>query len=270
MKTMHTEDFIEFKVLPYIISFFALLFIATGITRKRKMLYTLFTLFVIFGIIAMVDFWKWEYDYGHNLDPGAAIIVPGMAYQPPLIGFKQLLNFGAYSIPDIGGWLFIVAGVLALLSIVLDRRMVKKESKLKVVAALILVSSTLSACSVTPQPLKIGVDNCTFCQMTISNPRFGAEILTAKGKVLKYDDISCLVTDMTTKKIAENDIHSIYSADFCGNHDLIDVKSSFFFKSENLRSPMAGNIAAFSNKDSMNFYMNSLSGEAVAWDDIIK
>ena len=37
MKTMHTEDFIEFKVLPYIISFFALLFIATGITRKRKM-----------------------------------------------------------------------------------------------------------------------------------------------------------------------------------------------------------------------------------------
>ncbi len=270
MKTMHTEDFIEFKVLPYIISFFALFFIATGITRKRKMLYTLFTMFVIFGIIAMVDFWKWEYDYGHNLDPGAAIIVPGMAYQPPLIGFKQLLNFGAYSIPDIGGWLFIAAGVLALLSIVLDRRMVKKESKLKVVAALILVSTSLSACSVSPQPLKIGVDNCTFCQMTISNPRFGAEILTAKGKVFKYDDISCLVTDMATKKIAENDIHSIYSADFCGNHDLIDVKSSFFFKSENLRSPMAGNIAAFSNKDSMNFYMNSLSGEAVAWDDIIK
>jgi len=53
----------------------------------------LFTLFVLFGIIAMVDFWRWEYDYGHDLDPNAAIIVPGMAYQPPLIGFKQLLNF---------------------------------------------------------------------------------------------------------------------------------------------------------------------------------
>lgn len=24
----------------------------------------------------MYDFWRWEYNYGHNLDPNAAIIVP--------------------------------------------------------------------------------------------------------------------------------------------------------------------------------------------------
>ena len=66
----------------------------------------------------MVDFWLWEYDYGHDLDPAAAIKVPGMAYQPPLIGFKQLLNFGAYSIPASGGWIFIGVGVIvAALSI---------------------------------------------------------------------------------------------------------------------------------------------------------
>ena len=67
----------------------------------------------------MVDFWLWEYDYGHNLNPDAAIVVPGMTYQPPLIGFKQLLNFGAYSYPDIGGWImFGVALVLTGLSFV--------------------------------------------------------------------------------------------------------------------------------------------------------
>jgi len=57
----------------------------------------------------------------HDLDPNAAIKVPGMAYQPPLIGFKQLLNFGAYSIPDIGGWLFIGAGVLMVAAYFKDR-----------------------------------------------------------------------------------------------------------------------------------------------------
>ena len=77
--------------------------------------------FIIFGIVAMVDFWIWEYNYGHDLDPNAAIKVPGMAYQPPLIGFKQLLNFGAYSIPDIGGWLFIGAGVLMVAAFFKDR-----------------------------------------------------------------------------------------------------------------------------------------------------
>ena len=114
MKTLHEDDFVEFKILPFIISFFGLFFITAGITKSRKLLFTLFALFVAFGVIAMADFWKWEYDYGHNLNPEAAIIVPGMAYQPPLIGFKQLLNFGAYSIPDIGGWLFIIAGATAL------------------------------------------------------------------------------------------------------------------------------------------------------------
>src|SRR5574343_1564468 len=109
MQTLHAENFIEFTLLPYIISFYALLMLITGVKGGKKMLLTTFIAFVVFGIIAMVDFWRWEYNYGHNLDPNAAIIVPGMAYQPPLIGFKQLLNFGAFSIHDIGGWLYIAA-----------------------------------------------------------------------------------------------------------------------------------------------------------------
>jgi len=56
----------------------------------------------------------WGYDYGHNLDPTAAIIVPGMSYQPPLIGTKQLLNFTAFSGPDIGGWIFVVSAVMVI------------------------------------------------------------------------------------------------------------------------------------------------------------
>ena len=88
--------------------------------NRKKILYVLLTAFILFGIIAMIDFWRWEYNYGHNLDPKAAIIVPGMAYQPPLIGFKQLLNFGAYSIPDIGGWLFVLLGVVTISTLIFE------------------------------------------------------------------------------------------------------------------------------------------------------
>ena len=66
MKTLHTEDFMEFTVLPYIIGFFALFFVVTGIIARRKLLYLLCILFVGFGILAMYDFWRWEYNYGHN------------------------------------------------------------------------------------------------------------------------------------------------------------------------------------------------------------
>lgn len=115
MKTIHANDFIEFKVLSYCVGFFAALFLLTGAIANKKLFYLLSVLFIAFGVTAMVDFWRWEYDYGHNLNPEAAIKVPGMTYQPPLIGYKQLLNFGAYSYPDLGGYIFLFAGLVILI-----------------------------------------------------------------------------------------------------------------------------------------------------------
>ena len=114
MKTIHQEDFWEFKVLPYALGFFAVLAFLFAFLKKKWGLYFFTALFLLFGIAFMVDFWLWEYDYGHNLNPNAPIIVPGMSYQPPLLGFKQLLNFGAYSYPDVGGWIMFAVGIISV------------------------------------------------------------------------------------------------------------------------------------------------------------
>ena len=120
MKTLHTKDFIEFTLLPYIIALFAACCLAVALINRKKWLILLTSIFVLFGIVAMTDFWRWEYNYGHDLNPEAAIQIPGMAYQPPLIGYKQLLNFGAYSIPDTGGYIFIAVGFILLLATTLQ------------------------------------------------------------------------------------------------------------------------------------------------------
>ena len=115
MKTLHAEEFIEFTVLPYIIGFFGIWAIIVGLYFKsRRSVLILLITFALFGVLAMYDFWRWEYAYGHDLDPTAAIQIPGMAYQPPLIGFKQLLNFGAFSIPDLGGWMMLTGGIRSI------------------------------------------------------------------------------------------------------------------------------------------------------------
>ena len=93
----------------------------------------------------MVDFWRWEYQYGHDLDPDAAIRIPGMAYQPPLIGFKQLLNFGAYSIPDIGGWIFIIVGCCLLGLVIIEGK--AKKSVLQSSKMTSIISAYDWACS---------------------------------------------------------------------------------------------------------------------------
>lgn len=274
MKTLHTEDFIEFKILPGIIIFFALCFMIVAISGKRKWLNILCVMYVVFGIIAMVDFWRWEYNYGHNLNPEAAIIVPGMAYQPPLIGFKQLLNFGAYSMPDKGGWLFVTAGALLLSCVVLEWRRNKKITKLQTKAMLLLafgwIATTLSSCNTSPQSIRIGKDNCDFCKMTISDARFGAEIVTKKTKLFKFDDEHCLISFLQAKQVKEPDIAGVYFTDFNSPHQLIKVEEAIFLQSPALKSPMNGNIAAFRDEESFEKAFQKFYGNKISWGDMQK
>lgn len=270
MKTLHAEDFIEFTILKYIIYFYALFALFTAIIGNKKVLYTLFTMFVLFGIIAMVDFWRWEYDYGHDLDPNAAIIVPGMAYQPPLIGFKQLLNFGAYSIPDIGGWLFIVSGLFMLIATLKESNFMNRFKKNKVAASSILMLSFcfLASCgNKGPQAIKLNSDNCDYCKMSISDARFACELVTEKSRVYKFDDVNCLMgfKGENADKVANAEY---YVADFLSPYALVEAKSMQFIEGESIGSPMGGNIAAFTNKDSALFFNEKLQCTLINWADI--
>jgi len=271
MKTLHADEFIEFTILPYIISGYALACLLVVFIRKRKALYILFGAFVLFGIIAMIDFWRWEYNYGHNLDPNAAIIVPGMAYQPPLIGFKQLLNFGAYSIPDIGGWLFIISGLLMASAVFLEFRKFKKLKKQNItIMALPIILFSLFSCEPTkPDAIKLNSDNCDNCGMTISNPKFASVLFTSKGRTYKFDDISCLLDYKNDNK--EKALNAgLYVANFLSDNQILPVEKAVFIKGENVKSPMGGNIAAFENKESANTYAVDLAAEFTDWNTINK
>ncbi len=127
MATLHDENFPEFKILPVVFGLFALVSLLLVFIGKRKGVKLFLITYVVFILSAAVDFYRWNYEYGHNLDPNAAIKVPGMAYQPPLLGYKQLLNFGAYSIPDTGGWLLTGAAVLLLFIVVKEYHLLQKK-----------------------------------------------------------------------------------------------------------------------------------------------
>jgi copper chaperone NosL len=122
MRTLHADDFKEFVILPYIFGGFIILGLVVAFINKRSLFFIYTIGYVLFCILAMVDFYRWEYEYGHDLDPAAAIIVPGMAYQPPLIGYKQLLNFSAWSWPDAGGYLLVGSALLLVAGSVIEIR----------------------------------------------------------------------------------------------------------------------------------------------------
>lgn len=116
MKHIEVSMFPEFGYMKYIVGALIGLGLLAALINRRFALVGFTAIIVLTGIAALVDFYLWGYDYGHNLDPTAPIVVPGMYYQPPLIGTKQLLNFTAFSGPDIGGWIFMGIG-LAVISV---------------------------------------------------------------------------------------------------------------------------------------------------------
>ncbi|MDZ7721092.1 MAG: hypothetical protein U5K72_19885 [Balneolaceae bacterium] len=113
MKPITPESIPELKIMPWIFGFLIVSGLGIAIWGNRTALLIWIILFILLAIAGVVDFYLWGYDYGHNLNPDAAIKIPGMTYQPPLIGTKQLLNIKATSLPALGFYISLLSISLA-------------------------------------------------------------------------------------------------------------------------------------------------------------
>ncbi|MDA0196263.1 MAG: hypothetical protein O2887_14810 [Bacteroidetes bacterium] len=120
MKYIEPDQIPELQYFPYVVVGIVALGLIFGFIGNRKLFLAWTIIMVVIGILGIYDFYLWEYDYGHNLSPTAPIKIEGMAYQPPLIGSKMLLNFKADSWPATGGILLGFSIVLGLLSFYLS------------------------------------------------------------------------------------------------------------------------------------------------------
>lgn len=112
----------EFRYMPYALAFMILGALVTLFFDRLLMIYLGLVNFALVGLAGLYDFWRWEYNYGHHLHPDAPISIPGMSYQPPLLGCKTLLNINACSWPHVGGVL-LISSALILLFILISERM---------------------------------------------------------------------------------------------------------------------------------------------------
>jgi copper chaperone NosL len=235
---------------------------------NKKSITLLFIAFLLFVMLAGIDFYRWNYNYGHDLDPNAAIQVPGMAYQPPLIGYKQLLNFAAYSIPDIGGWMLAMAGIFLFLAVAIERKLFARFKKSGTsVATIIVAALVLTSCgSSEPKPIRQNVDGCDYCKMKISNTRFAAEVITEKGRYYKFDDIACMIRYVKTN--TNVGYKGIFVSNYADEKQLIPAEKSFYIKGGTLSSPMRGNIAGFATEKDAATYREKFNAEPTGWPEL--
>jgi len=124
------ETIPEFKIFPWVIAIMVVLGVVIGVKGNYKLFLAWFILMSILGIAGMYDFYLWEYDYGHNLNPKAIMNFKNpdgsvMGFQPPLFGTKYILNFTAHSYPRTGAYFLFIGMLMTFISFFIG----KKEAK---------------------------------------------------------------------------------------------------------------------------------------------
>ncbi len=128
----------------------------------------------------------------------------------------------------------------------------------------------LVSCSVKPEPLVLGKDACYACKMTLVDGRFGGEIVTKKGKVYKFDDLTCMVNFSKSGYEPKENIALQLVIDYAHQGNLIDVQKTSYCKSEQIKSPMAGQAAAFEKKEDLEKFNSEWKGTVLTWDEFLK
>ncbi len=118
MQPINPDSIPELKWFWMVFLAFLIFGLIVAAVGKKILLYFWFVLYALFGIYALYVFWKWEYEYGHNLDPHAPLTVD--PFQPPLLGKLKMMNFTVIAYPVLGGWALILAGILGFVAVILE------------------------------------------------------------------------------------------------------------------------------------------------------
>ena len=135
---------------------------------------------------------------------------------------------------------------------------------------ILLLLFLLPYCGGKPEPINYGHDECEFCRMQISDNRYGAELVTDKGKAYKFDAIECMIEYAMVKNFIGDANQKFLVTDFATPGSFIDAVNAFYVQNDNFRSPMGLNVVAFESEVSRQKFVAESGGSLLNWVDVIE
>ena len=135
------------------------------------------------------------------------------------------------------------------------------------IACGLFICGLFFSCSREPEAINYGKDNCEHCKMAIMDDKFGAELISSKGKVHKFDATECMVaflqanTDHSEKAL-------LLTVNIARPGTLIDARKAIYLKDRMFKSPMGGNLASFTSRQLAENNMQSSDGKILTWEEL--
>jgi copper chaperone NosL len=134
----------------------------------------------------------------------------------------------------------------------------------------ILIILTLTSCGSKPEPINYGHDECEFCRMLVTDNKYGAELVTDKGKIYKFDSVECMIEFSLVKNTLGDTNNKLLITDFNNPGNLVDARNSFYVKNDKFRSPMGLNVTAVNNGEQAQKFISENGGEKLSWIEVIE
>lgn len=292
MQPIEPEAIPELDIFPPVLVGIIVLGLAAAAIGRRWALTGWLALFVGLAIAGLVDFYLWMIDYGHNLDPMAAIKVPGMTYTPPLIGSKELLNITASSWPHIGSFFLAASMALGAWAVFLAWRRPKATTasstplRMSAAAVVLVAALPLAACGgpearqatpateiVTPEGHMVyGESEDPYCGGLVERIRWGGEIETTQGERLRFRSVECLAAHLAEGRTPAAEVAAVRVVDFPHGTQLLPAEEAHFLLTPNLASPAnrGHNVMAIGTEKLAVSLQEGYSGRLMAWDEVLE
>ena len=134
---------------------------------------------------------------------------------------------------------------------------------------LLLSLALLWGCEPAPEAIRYGEDGCTRCKMLIMDQKFGAELVTAKGKVYTFDSIECLAAFYLNEDIPKTAVHSLWVTSFDQPGQLTEASTAVYLHSERLPSPMGMNLSGYPSNSSAQRMQAQVNGDILDWEGVL-
>lgn len=153
----------------------------------------------------------------------------------------------------------------------IDRREALRRGMLLIAGAVTAPAlGALAACTAAaPRPIAYGHDECAYCRMVVSDARFGAALITSKGRTVVFDSVECLASwyDLGRDERGRDGARSLWVSDYNHPGKLLDAKRARYVRVAGPASPMGkGLIAIASDADAR---LVPGAGETSGWDVVV-
>ncbi len=136
--------------------------------------------------------------------------------------------------------------------------------------ALLLLAFAAAGCrSSEPRALVAGEDTCAYCRMSITDERFGAQVVTGTGKIHTFDSIECLAGFVVTLA-SETRVAGVYVTDFADPGTFVAAEQAVYIIDGHVDSPMGRRLIGFAADADTTALRATYGGRVLSWPAVLR